>query len=374
MYQFVDFQKASLWRRIAGFLVCALVLVLVSAASFNGFYDKWGFREGRPRFSADKMLDGTANRPFVYRQMNPLIVHVITNATPEKLKVFIQAKALHGGDRSNLGPDRIIKDTPDAFWRYTVLYLLTFIEWLIAVGFLATLCARFTGLAASIGAASVFALLFPVLQSQGGYFYDFPEMMFMAAAAYCAARGWLIPLAAVALAGVTNKETMVFFLPTLLPFLAARIGGFKAVGVLGGLSILAAGLYVVLRSRFAGNPGGAVEVYLLDNIKFYGNPLHLLAIEETYGLPLFRAYSLVGVALLLVVGVAGWRAAPKTVRGHVLLALLVNVPLFAMMAYPAEIRNFSLTFVGWTLLAACAIRAWMADPRNGQPRLPAEAR
>jgi len=352
----------------------AMVLLLVSAASFNGFYDKWSFRDEPLRFSAERMMDGTADRPFVYRQMNPWIARTVSDATPEAVKAFVQAKARYGETRSDLGPDIIIHEPPDAFWRYTVLYFLTFAEWFAAVAMLATLCARYTGLAAGTAAASIFALLFPLLLSQGGYFYDFPEILCLSAAAYCAARGWVLPLAVVALIATTNKETMVFFLPTLLPFLAARIGGVRALATLGGLSVLAAGVYLVIRNHYAANPGVPAEFHMWENVRFYLNPLNLVAMEETYGLPLYRAYSLAGVALLLIVGWAGWRGAPKIVRGHVTLALIVNLPLFFVFAYRAEMRNLSLTFVGWTLLAAFAIREWISAPANAEPRLPAEAR
>src|SRR6185436_12140089 len=110
-------------------------------------------------------------------------------------------------------------------------------------------------------------------------------------------------------------------LPTLLPFLAARVRPLRAMATLAALTVGAGVIYVLISRQFAGNPGEQAEFHLLDNLKFYVNPMHLLASEKTYGLPLFRAYSVVGVAFLLIVGVVGWRHAPKLVRGHVLLAL-----------------------------------------------------
>lgn len=365
--------RAPRGRRLAELFICFIVLLMAAAASFNGFYDKWGFRDEMHRFPAERMLDGTAARPFVYRQLNAWITNAIADATPASLEVKLQKIATIKPGKSYLGPDRVASASPDWFWRYTVLYYVTFAEWLAATIVLAALCTRHVGLVSGMAASVLFALTFPFLLSKGGYFYDFPEVLFFAAAVYSASRGWLIPLAILAVVGAMNKETMVFFLPTLLPFLAARIGAWKALFALGGCTLAAAATYLMISTHYAGNGGGRVEFHLLNNLAFYANPLNLLALEETYGLPLFRAYSIVGVAFVGILAISGWRGAPRPVRHHLLLALLVNLPLFAALAFQAEIRNLSLTFVGWTILVAYAIRRWLVDPKNSEVSSPAGA-
>lgn len=362
--------ERTMGARLVEALVCFVVLLLAAAASFNGFYDKWGFRDGVYRFSAEKMFAGDAQRPFVYRQLNVRIADTLAEATPDRLKPSLQRVLTVKTGESRMGPDRVLTADPDWFLKYTALYYLTFLQWLIALLVMTALCMRYSSAYAAVSAVVVFALLFPVLLSQGGFFYDFPEIMFFAIAAYVASRGWLPLLAISALLAVFNKETIVFFLPTLLAFLLPRYGFWKSTLILGGLSIATAATYLWIAHNYADNPGGSVEFHLFRNIRFYGNPLNLFAIEETYGLPLFRAYSIVGVAFLCLVGIAGWIAAPKIIRLHVLLALLVNLPLFAVLAYRAELRNLSLTFVGWTIMLACAIEAWTSrsqTPRNRAP-------
>ena len=363
------------WRTLSGVLAYLIVLLLAAAASFNGYYDKWGFRDGEVRFSAELMLDGQAERPFVFRRLNPWITNAIAEATPDSLKSTVQvyAQSPEPG-KSDLGPPYYLNAEHDAFWRYNVLYYLTFAEWFAALVVLAQLCARYAGLAAGAAASILFALMFPLFLSQGGYFYDFPEILFFSMAVYTAARGWVIPLAAIVAVGTLNKETMLFFAPTLLPFLAANMGAVRGVAATAGLSVLAGGIYLLIRNYYAGNAGASAEFHLLNNIEYYLNPLHLFEMEKTYGLLLFRAYSVVGVAFVILLAAAGWRIAPKTVRGHVVLTLMVNLPLFAVLAYRAEMRNLSLTFVGWTLLVACALGAWIFDPSNARPRILSERR
>ncbi len=63
--------------RLYNWICCAVLFVVSAAASFNGFYGKYHFREygldAYPVTEVNKMLDGTADRPFVYRQMLPQI-------------------------------------------------------------------------------------------------------------------------------------------------------------------------------------------------------------------------------------------------------------------------------------------------------------
>jgi hypothetical protein len=71
---------------IASAILLIATYYLVAAASFNGFYDKWGFRDGLPRFALVDLIDGTAHRPFVYRQL----VRAIANAAEAMLGAKLQ--------------------------------------------------------------------------------------------------------------------------------------------------------------------------------------------------------------------------------------------------------------------------------------------
>src|SRR6478752_3591895 len=54
----------------------AVLLIVAAAASFSAFYEKWHFREQGARGTDliaefDRMIDGSANRPYIYRQLLP---------------------------------------------------------------------------------------------------------------------------------------------------------------------------------------------------------------------------------------------------------------------------------------------------------------
>jgi len=52
-------------------LALALFYALLSAVVLNSFLLKWSFRESVPLYGLESMINETAGRPFVYRQLLP---------------------------------------------------------------------------------------------------------------------------------------------------------------------------------------------------------------------------------------------------------------------------------------------------------------
>ena len=110
--------------------VCCLVLFfMAAAASFNGFYVACHFHEvgvvsGWAPDSFERMVDGTADRPYVYRQMLPTLSNWIDRAVPQSIKTRLY-------DHQGSGPNayfNAMSYSPTArnktyFFRYLVLYL-----------------------------------------------------------------------------------------------------------------------------------------------------------------------------------------------------------------------------------------------------------
>ena len=74
------------WRLSAGFLLLCLYF-LAAASSCNGFYLPWGLRDGQWGYSLPAMVDGTAARPFVYRQLLPIIANAVYLGLPEPVEI-----------------------------------------------------------------------------------------------------------------------------------------------------------------------------------------------------------------------------------------------------------------------------------------------
>jgi hypothetical protein len=177
------FQRAVLQNLLSARAINALLLAvayfMVAAATFNGFYDKWHLRDDNPELYFSKMVDGTAYRPYVYRQLIPMIANgaeaTLPTALREKATDFLYM------------PDGSLKlklQSPEALnhkyaLRYHIVYFTTFLFILISLFAMRAVCREFAcGLQSSAVAPGVFMLCMPYLQTIGGFFYDYSELFF----------------------------------------------------------------------------------------------------------------------------------------------------------------------------------------------------
>jgi hypothetical protein len=355
--------------------VCCFILFFAAAsASFYGFYEKWHFREAGLRFTIkhdldfQHMLEGTADRPYVYRQMLPTIANWIDQAAPESLKTKLYRLKPPRADDLQL-PDLLFDSAVGKdsiyFFRYLVVYGATFLFALLAVYAMHMVC-KSAGLseAASVLSPIAFILLFPYVQSFGGYFYDFPELAFFALAAWFALRfNWwsILPVAAL---GTWNKESFLLFIPTLYPILRQRYSRFKALLGVGALGLVCIAVYLPQRLRFAHNPGGTVETHWRGQMAFFfSHPGHWFyrgtVLENTYGILLPPVLSLLPVALIIWTTWRGWRILPQPIQRHAQIAAAINFPLFLAFCEPGELRDLSLLYVAFLLLLAANIESWL---------------
>ncbi len=362
--------------------VCCFVLFFVTAsASFNGFYEKWHFRDYNalsigapqteskfPHVEIEWMLDGTAAKPYVYRQLVPAAANWIDRITPSSIKIGLYNLRPHGyGDNDTLPV--VLFDSPIArsqtyFFRYLVVYVVTFLFTLLAVYAMYLVCmALKIHQAAAVLAPVVVILLFPYVQSIGGYFYDFLELAFLALAVWIALTfdwWWIIPVAAL---GTWNKESFLLAIPALYPIIrqrSSRLGSLLGTGILG---LVCLAVYYPIRLRFAQNPGGTTESHLAEQWDFFAHPGHLIyrhsIFEKTYGLLLPPVFTVLPLALLLWTVWRGWRHMPLAVRRHGLIAAAINIPLYVLFCWPGELRDFSLLFIFFLLALAYNLSEWL---------------
>ncbi len=142
---------------------------MAASAGFVGYIAKWGLLDGSSRNSIERMLDGSADRPFVYRQLVPSIARWADRIVPQQAKEYL-------GDR--LRPELQFRkltviEKAELRFPYLVVYYLIFFALLASLFVL-----RIVVLAAGVGelqalvAVAALALAFPYLQTVGGYFYD----------------------------------------------------------------------------------------------------------------------------------------------------------------------------------------------------------
>jgi hypothetical protein len=331
---------------------CFVLFFMAASASFSGYYHKWHFREPgvfagansdngtETRFGIADMLDGTAARPFAYRQLTPAIANWLDSVTPKRIKVDLWVR---------LGMYRL--DSPLVFdatyaYRYTIVYIVTFLFALLAVIAMYLVCRSLEMPPATrIFAPVIMILLIPYSLSVGGYFYDYPELAFLALAVWMGMNfdwWWMLPLVALA---TWNKESFLLVALTLFPILRSRHSRISALVGTGLLASTCAAVYLAIRPRFSRNPGEALLVQWRAQLDFLSHPLRLLRMEVTYGITTYRAFSILPLALLAWIVWRGWKLLPLEIQRHGQMAAAINIPLYFLFCMPGEMRDFSMLYI-----------------------------
>jgi hypothetical protein len=349
--------------------VCCYILFFVAAsASFNGYfekfhfidYDQYGAKQGVSTF--ESIIDGTAWRPFVYRQLLPTLADWIDQMVPEHTKDSLYAAKDNGGRliRTRLIDSTVMNDR-DYFFRYLIVYCMVFLFAWIAVQASYKLC-KAVGMSAVVAAFSAisFILLIPYMENVGGYFWDYPELAFFMLAAWMAVKfdwWWLIPLTAIA---TWNKESFLLFIPTLYPLLRLRTSRKSALAGTAVLGLTSAAVYESLRLRYHGNPGGTVFLQLNEQVHSLPNLLMIWHnSEKAYGITLPRTENIVWLAFMGCTVYLGWRYLPRAFQRHAQIAAIINIPLYILFCHPGEMRDLSMLYITLFLLVAVHLNRWI---------------
>ncbi len=338
--------------------------LLVAGAAFCGMYAKHGFGDGTADMSLTAALDGTAQRPYVYRQLLPMLANLGDGVLPAKVKSrFLEHLALdaraHNVLRATFARATSTGDPAHAL-RYYIVYSLAFCSLLAAMLMLRLVCLDLSG----DEAAATLAPLALAIVVPASYYYDFPELLFMTLAVWLACRAklvWLVPLAAIA---TLNKESFPVFAVTLYPFLRLRASRRAAVAAIAACVVAGALINAAIKYRYAGNAGSPALFNLWVNLHFYADPRNYFLSDWVYGIPLPRPTHIVVLVMIALLVRAGWRTLPTCARQHALLAAALNVPLFLALGFIDEVRALSMLDVSAALLLCTAASGYLA--RAGQ--------
>jgi hypothetical protein len=349
-----DLSQKFAASRLATFLLYFAIFWAVAAATNAGFVAKWGLRDKWDIFGIEAMLDGTAKRPFVYRQLAPLVANVLDRQAPDSWKAEFEQLA---GRLSNSFSTVATSDQPEFSFRYRVVYYLSFFSLLISLFLLRRILIEW-GLDEGIAliAPIAFVLLTPYLQTEGGYFYDSIELLFFSAGFLLASRGKIAALIALTVPATINKESYFFFLATLYPLLrhvASRRDASIGIGAAMSVS-LAVGL--IIKFLFRDAPGGIVEFNLLHNLEQFSHLSFYFRGELTYGIIGPRGAFVGTLLFLAIVALRGWPPCNPVIKQHIVISAAVTLPLALLFAYPGELRNLSILYVGFVVLLGYALR------------------
>lgn len=249
-------------------ILLIFLVFVVSAAAFEGFFVKWSFRDSdfqAEKYSFQAIFEGTAHRPFVHRQLLISTSKTISEVLPTDTKNAITKKIQENNFLD--GKFKEVKIQENFLLEYYLVYFLSFACFFFSIFIWRKICIDLTkNYTAGTLAPLAFAIIFPYLETFGGYFYDFSELLFFSLAIFFALRGYWLAIIFLTPIAEYNKESFFFFLPTLY-FLLKRTQPPKKIIISLGISILLAGLtYLQIISRFAENAGGMVESHIMGNV------------------------------------------------------------------------------------------------------------
>lgn len=328
---------------------------IVAAAGFSGGIQKHGMPDGARGGGIEVMLDASAKKPYVYRQLAPLVANALDNVVPDSLKEAIDTAV--APEKTYTRTHSVIK--PEFRFRYICVYYLSFLSLFASLFVLRRILLDY-GIERwiAVAAPAIFVLAFPYIQTGGGFYYDQIELCFVALAYLAALRGNLVLLGAISLAATLNKEAFFFFIPTLFPLLYERVGRKRALLACAAAILLSGLVNVALKLMFFSSAGVAAEFKLFRNILNYLNPLTYVQFENTYGIVGPAGLFAGTLAIIAIVILRGWPVTPPQVRQHVLIAAALNLPLFLAFCATGELRNLSLLFTGFAVLGAHALQTW----------------
>ncbi len=348
--------------RVARLVPLLLMYWLAATASVHVFMQKHAFFEGwhHQAYAFERMLDGTAHRPFAYRVLVPWVVNRIDEALPARVSLRYQAAARTVVDRYGRTGD-ITYWTPELERKYAITFLLMCITAFAAICALRSMTAlAFPDEPALRDAAPLFfGILLPLSFMNGGFMYDFPELFLMFAAFACAFAGQRLPLLMLLALAAFNKETAVLLVPMLSAVLYFRVPRASWMAMTAAMAALTGSIVLTLRLLRADLPGLGIYDHRAENLAFWLEPSSWLTGMEVYVplLPLPRGLNLLLIVPLIVLLLHGWRQRTPALRMLLTVSAAINLPLFFLFAWRDETRNLSLLYPALHLNVCAALRS-----------------
>jgi hypothetical protein len=346
--------------KAASLLLLFSFFYMVAAASHAGFMVKWALQDEQGYLSFESMIDGSANKPYVYRQLLPTIAKAMQPVVAEsKSFIFVKLRKFlaYNADPQASFSKAVSANIPGYEYTYRIICLANFLALLCSLFILRSLALNYgyTQIEASL-APSAFILAFPYIQTVGGYFYDSIELAFLCGAIILAVNNRVVLLVFLVVFATFNKESFFFIIPTLYPFLREKFSQKRTIVSLIVLVIVAGLVNTYVKFIFQDNSGGFVVFQFWENLRTYLTPSSYFRYETTYGLPSPSRTNIMTLLLVFIIIVRGWRDTPTVWKRHLQIAVLINLPLFIIFCAVGELRNLSLTFAGFVVLIATVIQ------------------
>jgi hypothetical protein len=156
-----------------------------------------------------------------------------------------------------------------------------------------------------------------------------------------------------------NKESFLFFVMVLYPFLRTHLSVKKTLLLQVVLVAIAAAINIVIKMQYTQNGGDVVLFHLANNLRQLARPATYLRFEYNYGIMTPKALNIVNLLLFAVIARAGWGKLPPLVKQYMKIALVINVPLYVALGFYDEIRGLSMLYMGLLMMLCVDIITYL---------------
>jgi len=330
-------------------LMLIFLILTVSAAGYCGFFVKWAFREDSPDFGIQAMIENSAKKPFIHRQLAPVVVKETVELFPEQTKEKLSANLI---EKKHIEKRFAQSNIPEKYvLEYYLMFIICFLSFFAAIWILKSLLTEILQdkVAGTLGAC-LFALIFPFFEVLGGYYYDCIEVMFLFLAAKFALHGNFIALLIIAPLATWNKESFFFFLATLYP-LTRKNFDFKKSAAITLATMFVAGLaYLYVKMTFINNPGDMADSRIVEHFENILDLSSYFLSDSIYGVPLPSRMFFLHIIYVVWIVKNYWQKLSDAWKLHAKIALVVNGILYFLFVVPGELRDLSMLYPSLMIL------------------------
>jgi len=331
------------------------LILIVSSAGYCGFFLKWAFREDASNFGFQAMIENTAKKPFIHRQLVPVVSKSVVEVIPQQTKEKLSTKLL---DKKHIGKRFAQSNIPEKYaLEYYVMFIICFLGFFAAIWILRSLlCEVLQDKVVGTLGASLFALLFPFFEVLGGYYYDCLEVLFLFLAARFALHGNFLALLIVTPLATWNKESFFFYLLTLYPLTRQKFDCKKSVAITLGSMFVSGLAYLYVRQMFIGNPGDMADSRIFEHLENIFDIGSYLQTDSVYGLALPARMFFMYIVFVVWLVKNYWQKLSAEWKLHAEFALVINGILYWLFVVPGELRDLSMLYISLMILTSYFLR------------------
>lgn len=344
--------------RIALHIMMWLCYFGVAAMTNAAFMERWSFGKNLNNHNLlELMFEEKADRPFVYRQLMLKIVSGVEYLLPNNIKNHV---IYHIKDRFFQGGDLLWSRVGV---KYSLLYWADCLSIFFALLVLRRLSSIYLQSQTMIDFLPLaFGILLPMTFTQGGFYYDFPEILLSLLFYWSYLTNHIYLTTFFYCLAILNKESSVllpFFLLPGLFWLSPKRYSLKQMGwmIFVGLT-----LYCIILYHYSGNPGHQVEIHLLENLTYYLNPYTYLDSQRYFAprIPTPSFNNLIILIPVLIILVYSFKYANKELKLWFLSSILIMLPIFLIFGYLNEFRALDLIYAPVYLMIGQGIEHYYA--------------